>query len=164
MEESILDCHAGSGRFSQSLATPVGLDGLYPTRLLWPWDFPGKNTGVGCHFLLQRIFPTQGLNPHLLCLLHWQVDSLPLSHPGTSSPLAEEGTRPCSHRCQYTPLATLSQGYSALVYSFIHSFNKYLASTNILPGIRELFLLTSLSPRIKYQLLSLLRVRIWRVC
>ena len=30
----------------------------------------------GCHFLLQGIFPTQGSNPHLLCLLHWQVDSL----------------------------------------------------------------------------------------
>ena len=35
-------------------------------RLLCPWDFPGKNTGVGCHFLLQRIFLTQGLNPSLL--------------------------------------------------------------------------------------------------
>ena len=45
-------------------------------------DFPGKNTGVGCHFLLQGVFPTQGSNPHLLCLLHWQVDSLPLSHLG----------------------------------------------------------------------------------
>ena len=45
--------------------------------------FPGKNTGVGCHFLLQGIFPTQGLNPHLLCLLHWQADSLPLSHQGS---------------------------------------------------------------------------------
>ena len=33
-----------------------------PTRLLCPWDFPGKNTGVGCHFLLQGIFPTQGSN------------------------------------------------------------------------------------------------------
>jgi len=32
-------------------------------------DFPGKNTEVGCHFLLQGIFPTQGLNPYLLCLL-----------------------------------------------------------------------------------------------
>ena len=38
---------------------------LLPTRLLRPWDFPGKNTGVGCHFLLQGIFPTQGLNPDL---------------------------------------------------------------------------------------------------
>ena len=36
-----------------------------PSRLLCPWHFPGKNTGVGCHFLLQRIFLTQGLN---LCL------------------------------------------------------------------------------------------------
>ena len=40
--------------------------GLQPTRLLWPWDFPGKNAGVGCHFFLQGIFPTQGSNPHLL--------------------------------------------------------------------------------------------------
>ena len=44
--------------------------------------FPGKNTGVGGHFLLQEIFLTQGLNPHLLCLLHWQMDSLPLAPPG----------------------------------------------------------------------------------
>ena len=35
-------------------------------RLLCPWDFPGKNTGVGCHFLLQGIFLTQGSNLHLL--------------------------------------------------------------------------------------------------
>ena len=40
-------------------------------------DVPGMNTGVGCHFLLQVIFPTQGSNPRLL---HWQLDSLPLSH------------------------------------------------------------------------------------
>ena len=35
-----------------------------------PWNSPGKNTGVGCHFLLQGIFLNQGLNPWLLCLLH----------------------------------------------------------------------------------------------
>ena len=40
--------------------------GLESTRLLWPWDFPGKSTGVGCHFLLQGIFLTQGSNPGLL--------------------------------------------------------------------------------------------------
>ena len=39
-------------------------------RLLCPWDFPGKNTGVGCHFLLQGVFPIPELNPHLLHLLH----------------------------------------------------------------------------------------------
>ena len=43
---------------------------------------PGKNTGMGSHDLLQWIFPTQRSNPHLLHLLHWQVDSLPLAPPG----------------------------------------------------------------------------------
>ena len=56
--------------------------GLQPTRLLCPWVSPGKNTGVGCHFLLQGIFLTQGLNLHLLLLLHWQAESLPLCHLG----------------------------------------------------------------------------------
>ena len=44
-------------------------------------DSPGKNTGVGCHALLQGIIQTPELNPHLLCLLHWQVDSFPLVPP-----------------------------------------------------------------------------------
>ena len=48
-------------------------------RLLCLWNFSGKNTGVGCHFLLRGIFPTQGSNPHLLCPLDWQADSLPLA-------------------------------------------------------------------------------------
>ena len=39
---------------------------------------PSKNTRMGCHALLQRIFPTQGSNPSLFCLLHWQVGALPL--------------------------------------------------------------------------------------
>ena len=51
-----------------------------------PWTvaqsmgFPRQEHWSGWHFLLQRIFPTQGLN---LCLLCWQVDSLPLSHQGS---------------------------------------------------------------------------------
>ena len=43
-------------------------------------DSPGKNTGVGCHFLLQGILPMQQLNSRLLCLRHSRADSLPLSH------------------------------------------------------------------------------------
>ena len=43
------------------------------------WDSPGKNIGVGCHVLFQGIFPTQRSNPHLLCLLHWQVGSFTTS-------------------------------------------------------------------------------------
>ena len=59
---------------------------LWPARLLCPWDTPGKNTGVGCHFLLQGIFwPRDGT--HFSCVScigrHWQADSLPLSHLGS---------------------------------------------------------------------------------
>ena len=43
--------------------------------------FSGKNTGVGWHVLLQGTFLAQGVNPSLLSLLHWQVDSLPLLPP-----------------------------------------------------------------------------------
>ena len=55
---------------------------LQPVRFLCPWDFPGKNTEVSCHFLPQGIFPTQGSN-HISCiscigrwiLYHWDVGS-----------------------------------------------------------------------------------------
>ena len=60
--------------------------GLQPAMLLCLWDYPGRNTGVDCHALLQGIFLSQGLNPHLL---HWQVDSLPLRHEG--SPYTDNG-------------------------------------------------------------------------
>ena len=56
--------------------------GLQLTRLLCPWDSPGKNTGVGSHTLFQGIFLTQGSNPCLLHLLNWQVGSLPLAPSG----------------------------------------------------------------------------------
>ena len=48
-------------------------------------EFSGKNTGVGCHFLLLGIFLMQGSTPRLLHLLHWQADSLPLCHLGSPS-------------------------------------------------------------------------------
>ena len=54
------------------------------------WDSPGKNTGVGCLALLQGNIPTQGLNLHLLHLLHFQVDSLPLAPPGKSREALEK--------------------------------------------------------------------------
>ena len=53
--------------------------GLQPARLFCPWDSPSKNTGVGCHALLQGTFPTQGSNLRLLRLLHWQAGSLSLA-------------------------------------------------------------------------------------
>ena len=62
--------------FSPTLATPWAVARQAPLSM----DFPGKNTRVGSHFLLQGIFPTQGWNPHLL---HWQVDSLPTELQGS---------------------------------------------------------------------------------
>ena len=61
--------------------------GLQPARFFCPWDFPGKNTGVGCYLLLQGIFLTQGSKLCLLSLLHWQEadDSLPMCHLRSSS-------------------------------------------------------------------------------
>ena len=57
---------------------------IFQARIL-EFEKKKKNTGVCCHLLLTRkwIFLTQGLNLHFLCLLHWQVDSLPLSHIGS---------------------------------------------------------------------------------
>ena len=54
--------------------------GLQPTRLLCPWNSPGKNSGVGCQFLLQVIFPTQG---SILGLPHCRQNSLPTEPSGT---------------------------------------------------------------------------------
>ena len=48
------------------------MDCSLPGSFLCPWDFPGKNTGVGCHFLLQGIFLTQGSDPPLL-LCRWTL-------------------------------------------------------------------------------------------
>ena len=67
---------------SSRLVVPnsLQLHELYPTRLLRPCNSPGKNTGVGSHFLLQGIFPTQGLNPGLL---HCRQILYILSHQGS---------------------------------------------------------------------------------
>ena len=74
---------------------------LYATGLLCPRDFPGKDTGMGCHFFLQGIFLSQGSNP-----CSWspvspalQVESLPLSHQGQRvvvSPTSMEGNSCCA--------------------------------------------------------------------
>ena len=93
----------------ESLATPALTGGLFTTSATWEalkvysakslsrvqlcdpvdcslpgssvhGDSPHKNTGVGCHTLLQGIFLTQGSNPHLLRLLHWQTSPYLLSY------------------------------------------------------------------------------------
>ena len=65
-----------------SMSDSVWPYGLETPRLLFPWDSLGKNTRVGCHALLQGIFPTRRLNLPLLHLLHWPAGSLSLAPPG----------------------------------------------------------------------------------
>ena len=84
--------------------------GLQPARLLCPWAFPSTNTVVGYHLLLQRIFPTQGSNPHLLCLPHWHVGSVPPS---------PRGSHACAHVC--------TQKWSYFAWK-IYGFNRHTHS------------------------------------
>ena len=71
-----------SAKSLQLCPTLCDLMGCSPPGSSVHGDSPGENTGEGCHALLQGIFLTQGLNPCVLGLLHWQVGSLPLVPPG----------------------------------------------------------------------------------
>ena len=101
----------------------LGHCGPRPSRLPSPWDSPGKNTGVGCHALLQGIFPIQEWNPHLLCLLHRQSGSLPLTPPGNPeyvhvcvrAKLPQQCSTPCDPMT-VSCLAPLSMGFSRQEY------------------------------------------------
>ena len=68
--------------------------GVQPTRLLCPWDSPGKKTGVGGHFLPEGILPTQGSNQNLSRLWHWPASSLPLAPPRKLLKLNSKKTNP----------------------------------------------------------------------
>ena len=70
----------GGGLVTKLCLTLLRSCGLWPTRLLYRWDYPTKNTGMGCHFLLQGIFPTHELN---LTLLHCRQILYWLSHQGS---------------------------------------------------------------------------------
>ena len=68
---------------TQSCPTLCDLMDCSPPGSFVQRSSPGKNTAVSCHALLQGIFLTQGLNPHLLCLLHCRWILYPLSHVGS---------------------------------------------------------------------------------
>ena len=94
--------------------------GLQFIKLFCPWNSPSQNTGVDCHFLLQGIFPTQGLNPCLQRLLHWQADSLPVAPPGKPNLLVP---------CHLEKYFQLSQLLSVSNMGNIHTFFFYLAES-----------------------------------
>ena len=73
LEDMLYPRHVGFLHYESLLLSCVRLfatQRLQPARLLSPWDSPGRNTGVGCHFLLQGTFLTQGWKLHVLHLLH----------------------------------------------------------------------------------------------
>ena len=70
-------------RRAQSCPTLCDHVELQPTRHLCQWNFPNKNSGVSCHFLLQEIFLTRGSKRHRLCLLHCRCIRYLLSHQGS---------------------------------------------------------------------------------
>ena len=118
-------------------------------QLLCPWKFPGKNTGVGCSFLLQGVFLTQESNP---CLLHWQVDSLSL-HDWGSSLYSLISVQSLSHvQLFVTPWTTANQAALSITKSF--SLPKPMSidlvmSSNYLILCHPLLLLPSIYPSIK---------------
>ena len=77
---------------SRTLCDPMDYS---PPGSSCPWDSPGKNTGVGCRALLQGIFPTQGSNPCLLHLLHWNTHRcFPGGSDGEALPAFDLGSIP----------------------------------------------------------------------
>ena len=96
-DSGVMVCMLGHSVTSDSMR-PYG---LWLARLLCPRDSPGKNDEVGCHFLLQGIFPTQGSNPHLLRLLFYQVGSSPRHH------LRSSGVREVDAKLKYFQLLHL---------------------------------------------------------
>ena len=90
--------------------------------------FPSKNTEVGCYFLLQGIFLTQGSNQCLLHLLHWQVGPLPLQHQGTTDCLwIEINLWACSFEwmCnlwRYVSISLCKSELSLFIYQCVNVF------------------------------------------
>ena len=82
--------------------------GLQPVRLLCPWDFPGKNTGMGCHFFLRGIFLTQG-SSHVFCLA---------SRSFTTEPLQKRSPKP-SLAVLFLPLNPVVKLHSQFYENFI---------------------------------------------
>ena len=91
--------------------------GLYSTRLSCLWDFPAKITSVGCHFLLQGTFLTQRSNLSLLCLLHWQGDSLPLVPPWKSQTTVYSNIINMMSMLQFAVHVTLCNLSKKMIYS-----------------------------------------------
>ena len=115
---------------SKKLVCACSVISVVCAKLLCPWDSPGKNSGVGCHFHLQGILLNQESNPCLLGPLHWHTGSLPLAPPEkpkrNSYPLA---IPPNSHSTQSSEFSLLF----AASYQW-YRFGPVLGSWNLRTG------------------------------
>ena len=93
---TIVCCYCLVAKLCPAFAIP----GTVALQVSLSMGFPDKITGVGCHFLLQEVFLTQGSNP---CLLHWQAGSLPLSHQENPSNTVTSFKNPESPPCRPPP-------------------------------------------------------------
>ena len=102
---------------------------IWPFATPWTaaWNFPGKSTGVDCHFLLQGIFLTQGLNLHLLWLLHWQAGGF-----FTTEPLGKFRVYVCVCVCVYGSLyySTFEKKKILLFQIHVDESGRYYAKWN----------------------------------
>ena len=131
------DCQCMPAKSLQSCPTICGP--VDCSRLLYPWDPPGRNTGVGCHALLWGIFLTQTSNPCLLRLPHWQAGSLPLA-PCRSPKCVIFFKRLTCGRAVSAAVQAFSgcseRGYSAVAALSLLPAGAPLASENRLKGAR----------------------------
>ena len=120
---------------AQSSPTLLPSNGLQPTRLLWPWEFLGKNTGVGCHFLLQGIFPTQGSNPGHINLLAGRFFTVPPGKPilNTSNVVKYKHIKSYSQRVYYAHYALLP------FYFFLSTSQKFETEGSCLSHLHLVF-------------------------
>ena len=101
-------------------------------RLLRLWDFPDKNTGVGCHFLLQEIFPNPGIEPRSPAL---QADDLPSEPLGKPLKLIifkfkhilsdPQFLSPSATFCNFDGLFYIILKFILLLFSYNHLYNSF---------------------------------------
>ena len=119
------------------VSNSLWLHGLWPTRLLCPWNFPGKNTGMGCHFFLHWILPTQGSNPSFL--------ELSLKHCITSR------WQPITAKYCESPYYVLATRLIKKENKGKRRRNSHSLSTNSVPDIGEGVMLAHLVLTIPYE-------------
>ena len=133
------------------MSSSLGPHGLWPTRLLCPWNSLGKNTGVGCYSLLQGIFPTQGLN---LGFQHCRQSLYQLSHQGSPLKAFQFSSVQSLSRVQLfvTPRTAARQASLSITNS--QSLLKLMSMESVMPSnhlilCHPLLLLPSVFPSIR---------------